>query len=186
MKSARITSARSPMRRAALLTLLALVSLTLFGCYYAEMRDDEAVEAYNQEFPQMPKKTIPVDGGIWIERETNPMELMNPLPDDSGIVARGGERYRFYCVQCHGPELDGNGTVGQSFAPLPANLKSSGVQEQGDGEIFYKIRFGFNRHPPLYSTATDDETWAIVRYLRSVGGSGTMTAGRGGRTAGRD
>ena len=91
MKSARITSARSPMRRCCVAYLLALVSLTLFGCYYAEMRDDEAVEAYNQEFPQMPKKTIPVDGGIWIERETNPMELMNPLPDDSGIVARGGK-----------------------------------------------------------------------------------------------
>ncbi len=49
----------------------------------AEMRDDEAVQAYNQEFPQMPKKTIPVDGGIWIEREANPMELVNPLADDS-------------------------------------------------------------------------------------------------------
>ena len=62
-------------------------SLSLSGCYYAEMRDDEAVQAYNQEFPQMPKKTIPVDGGIWIEREANPMELINPLPNDPRTVA---------------------------------------------------------------------------------------------------
>jgi mono/diheme cytochrome c family protein len=164
-------------RHAALLALLALASLTLFGCYYAEMRDDEAVQAYNQEFPQMPKKTIPVDGGIWVERESNPMELINPLAGNSGMVARGSERYRFYCVQCHGPALDGNGTVGQSFAPLPANLKSSEVLDQSDGEIFYKIRFGFNRHPPLYSTLTDDETWAVVLYMRSIKGSGTGTAG---------
>jgi len=167
MKSARSASTHS-LIRAVLIALLVFSSLTLFGCYYAEMRDDEAVQAYNQEFPQMPKKTIPVDGGIWVERESNPMELVNPVPDNSKMVARGGERYQLYCVQCHGPILDGNGTVGQSFAPLPSNLKSQQVQDQSDGEMFYKIRFGFNRHPPLYATMTDDETWAIVRYVRSM------------------
>jgi mono/diheme cytochrome c family protein len=133
------------------------------------MRDDEAVQAYNQEFPQMPKKTIPVDGGIWIERDANPMELVNPIPDNSTMVARGEERYQLYCVQCHGPKLDGNGTVGQSFAPLPSNLESPQVQDQSDGEIFYKMRFGFDRHPPLYATMADDESWAVVRYVRSMG-----------------
>jgi mono/diheme cytochrome c family protein len=168
MKAARSASTRS-LIRAVLIALLAFTSLTLLsGCYYSEMRDDEAVQAYNQEFPQMPKKTIPVDGGIWVEREANPMELVNPVPDNSKMVARGGERYQLYCVQCHGPMLDGNGTVGQSFAPLPSNLKSPQVQDQSDGEMFYKVRFGFNRHPPLYATMTDDETWAIVRYVRSM------------------
>ena len=154
-------------RRAALVALLAFAAFGLCGCYYAEMRDDEAVQAYNQEFPPMPKKTVPVDGGIWIEREANPTDLKNPLSGTPSIIAWGWERYRFYCIQCHGPKLDGNGTVGQSFAPLPANLTSSQVQDQSDGEIFYKIRFGFNRHPVLYSTVTDNETWAIVNYLRS-------------------
>jgi len=168
MKAARSASIHPLKRHAAFIVLLAFAFFALFGCNYAEMRDDEAVQAYNEEFPQMPKKTIPVNGGIWVEREANPMELVNPQADDSKMVARGLERYRFYCVQCHGPMLDGNGTVGQSFAPLPANLKSSQVQEQSDGEIFYKIRFGFNRHPPLYSTLTKDETWAIVRYVRSM------------------
>ncbi|MGO9021296.1 MAG: c-type cytochrome [Syntrophobacteraceae bacterium] len=168
MKAARSASTRVLMSYALFAALLAFASLALFGCYYAEMRDDEAVQAYNEEFPQMPKKTIPVNGGIWVEREANPMELVDPLADNSKMIAWGWERYRFYCVQCHGPMLDGNGTVGQSFAPLPDNLKSSKVQEQSDGEIFYKIRFGFNRHPPLYATLTDDETWAVIRYVRSM------------------
>ncbi len=166
MNAVRSTCSYSLMH-AVLVLLLVFASLTLSGCYYSEMRDDEAVQAYNQEFPQMQKKTIPVQGGIWIEREANPAELKNPLAPNPEIVAWGAERYRFYCVQCHGPKLDGNGTVGQSFAPLPANLESSQVQEQTDGEILYKIRFGFNRHPPLYATVTDDETWAIVDYMRS-------------------
>jgi len=167
MKAVRSASTHS-LIRAVLIALLAFSSLTLFGCYYAEMRDDEAVQAYNQEFPQMPKKTVPVDGGIWVEREANPMELVNPIPDTSKMVVWGGERYQLYCVHCHGPMLDGNGTVGQSFAPLPSNLKSPQVQDQSDGEMFYKMRFGFNRHPPLYATMTNDETWAIVRYVRSM------------------
>jgi len=168
MKAARSTAAYLSRRGACFITLLALASVVLFGCNYAEMRDDEAVQAYNQEFPQMPKQSIPVDGGIWVERESNPMDLKNPLESNPRIISWGWERYRFYCVQCHGPKLDGNGTVGQSFAPLPANLRSSDVQDQRDGEIFYKIRFGFNRHPPLYSTVTDDETWAILCYVRSA------------------
>jgi hypothetical protein len=179
MKAARSASAHSLTSAVTLIALLTFSFAALSGCNYSEMRDDEAVQAYNQEFPQMPKKTIPVDGGIWVEREANPLELENPLPSNSRMTEWGWERYRFYCVQCHGPMLDGNGTVGQSFAPLPANLRSSQVQDQSDGEIFYKIRFGFNRHPPLYSTVTDAETWAIVRYVRSsLRGDGTETASR--------
>lgn len=153
---------------AALIGLLVLAPLFLFGCDYSEMKDDEAVQAYNQEFPQMPRKTVPVNGGIWVEREANPLELSNPIAPEPRMIAWGWERYHFYCVQCHGQNLDGNGTVGQSFAPLPANLRSGRVQDQTDGEMFYKIRFGYNRHPALYSTLTDDETWAIVRYVRSA------------------
>ncbi len=151
-----------------LAVLLILVVLLLAGCNYGRMRDDEASQAYNQEFPRMPKESIPIDGGVRVEREANPMELVNGLPATPETTAFGAERYGFYCVQCHGVRADGNGTVGQSFAPLPANLKSSQVREQEDGELFYKIRFGFNRHPPLYSTLSDRETWAVVRYIRSL------------------
>ena len=155
-------------RHAAVLVLLSLFAMVLSGCNYAEMRDDEAVQAYNQEFPKMPKNSIPIDGGIWVEREAIPANLTNPLAATPEIIAMGAERYTFYCIQCHGPKADGYGTVGQSFAPLPSNLKSPEIQALSDGELFYQIRFGFNRHPALYSTVTDDETWAVVRYIRKL------------------
>ena len=62
------------------------------------------------------------------------------------------------------------------FRPSSCKPETPEVQDQSDGEIFYKIRFGFNRHPALYATVTDDETWAVVRYMRSMGSDGT--AGR--------
>ncbi|MFZ2448190.1 MAG: cytochrome c [Syntrophobacteraceae bacterium] len=162
------TGMKAAARAAALALLLVFAAQFLTGCNYADMRDDEAIQAYNREFPKMPRQTIPIGGGIWVERDANPAELVNDLPPTPEIIALGAERYGFYCVMCHGARADGNGTVGQSFAPLPANLTAPQVREQDDGQIFYKIRFGFNRHPPLYSTATDRETWAIIRYVRSL------------------
>lgn len=142
--------------------------LFLWGCEWGHMKKDEAVHTYERTLPDMPKRSIPVDGGIQILREANPLELRNPVPDGVQMVDRGRERYSFYCQQCHGVKADGNGTVGQSFAPLPTNLKGRTVQEQTDGELFYKISLGFNRHPPLYYTITEENRWAIIRYLRSI------------------
>lgn len=157
--------------RAGLIVLLLLSALpVLFGCNYGRMRDDEAVQTYAEELPTMPKRTIPVAGGIWEERDAIPGDLVDPLRPTPEIIAWGAERYGFYCAQCHGWRADGNGTVGQSFAPLPTNLAGPRVQDQANGELFYRIRFGFNRHPPLYATVTDDETWAVILYLRAFAG----------------
>ena len=70
-------------------------------------------------------------------------------------------------MHCHGPRLDGLGTVGQSFSPLPADLKSEGVQSQTDGDLYAKIRLGHKRHPRLYTTVAENDTWVIVRYIKS-------------------
>ncbi|MEM5787256.1 MAG: cytochrome c [Syntrophobacteraceae bacterium] len=167
--SCTISSNRANIARIASLGIMVVLAVQILaGCNYARMRDDEAVQAYNAEFPTMPKKTVPVEGGIWVERGSNPTEFVNVLPETRETVAFGAERYGFYCAQCHGVRADGNGTVGQSFAPLPTNFRNPQVQDQDDGMIFYKIRFGYNRHPPLYSTLTEKETWALVRYIRSL------------------
>lgn len=162
----------SPGLRAARFVAVALVFpiLLLWGCDYGHMMDDEAVQTYERTLPQMPKKAIPVAGGIQVLREANPLDLKNPLPQTAQVVERGRERYGFYCVQCHGPRADGFGTVGQSFAPLPSNLADKIVQSQTDGELFYKISLGYNRHPPLFDTVAPDDRWAIVRYIRSLSG----------------
>lgn len=148
--------------------LAAVAAAGAAGCNYGKMRDDEASQSYNDTFPQMPQRTLPAEGGIFAEKQADLSKLENALPPSAETIALGSERYRFYCGQCHGPRADGNGTVGQSFAPLPADLRSEAVQEQSDGELFYKIRFGFMRHPPLFSTASEEETWAVIRYLRSL------------------
>jgi mono/diheme cytochrome c family protein len=147
---------------------LALLLSAVCGCDYARMNDQESVRTYKKEIPEMPPETIPITGGLQVLIRTNPKDLKNPLPYSQESVDQGKEAYSYFCVQCHGPKADGNGTVGQSFAPLPANLGSAGVQNQSDGELFSKISLGFGRHPPLASTVSDPDRWAVVNYIRSL------------------
>lgn len=151
--------------------VLAIVALAgSYGCDYARMRDQASVRTYKRRMPDMDRRTIPVDGGFQILRTADPKSLNNPVPSNQESVVHGSQVYAYFCAHCHGPNADGLGTVGQSFAPLPANLASPAVQEQTDGELYAKTRLGFRRHPPLYTTVSEADTWAVVRYLRSLRG----------------
>ena len=156
------------LRTISLIVGLALLLSALCGCDYARMNDQESVRTYKKEIPDMPPEAIPTTGGLQRLTSANPKDLKNPLPYTQGSVDQGKEAYSYFCVQCHGLKADGNGTVGQSFAPLPANLRDAGVQKQSDGELFVKITLGFRRHPPLASTVSDEDRWATVNYIRSL------------------
>jgi hypothetical protein len=62
------------------------------------------------------------------------------------------------------------GTVGQSFFPLPADLRSKDVQSQADGALYGKIRLGYLRHPRLFTTISEGDTWAVIDFMRTLKG----------------
>jgi mono/diheme cytochrome c family protein len=152
----------------ALMVGLVFLFLVLSGCDYARMYDQESVRTYKKQIPEMPPETIPTTGGFQILNKTEPKSLKNSLAYNKESMEQGKEAYGYFCVHCHGPKADGNGTVGQSFAPLPTNLTDLTVQEQSDGELFSKISLGFGRHPPLASTVSEADRWAVVIYIRSL------------------
>ena len=147
---------------------MALLFSLSWGCDYARMNDQESVRTYEKKVPEMDSRTIPVDRGYQFLVNAEPKDLKNPLPSTPQTVAQGKLAYSYFCIHCHGPKADGNGTVGQSFAPLPSNLAEGDVQEQSDGELFAKILLGFGRHPMLYTTVSEKDTWAIVNYIRTL------------------
>jgi mono/diheme cytochrome c family protein len=151
-----------------LTTGVSLAMSLFYGCDYGRMKEQEALRTYKAEIPEMPAKTIPVTGGLNALREANPEKLKSPVPFNQESVRRGKEEYGYYCVMCHGPRGDGNGTVGQSFYPLPTDLKSLQVQKQADGKLFYTITFGLKRHPSLGFMITEADRWAIIHYIRSL------------------
>lgn len=140
----------------------------LVGCDYARMRDQESIRTYEAEPPEMPAGSIPISGGAEVLKASKPADLRNPLNNDQKALDAGKIAYGYFCIHCHGQNFDGNGTVGQSFAPLPTDLKSPYVRQQSDGDLFYKISFGYKRHPPLSTTVSEQDRWAILHYIRSI------------------
>jgi mono/diheme cytochrome c family protein len=140
------------------------------GCDYGRMYDQDVVKPYGRKMPEMDARTIPVQDGFQTLVTADPKRLKNPLRYSKASVEQGALAYSYYCIQCHGPKADGNGTVGQSFVPLPADLSSSDVQGQKDGELYARIRLGFKRHPQLFSTVSEEDAWAVVIYIRSLKG----------------
>jgi len=153
-------------RLASALLLLSIALLPAGGCDYARMTDDEAVNTYGKKMPAMPSHTVPVDGGIEDLRSADPKTLVNPVPSTLQSLEMGRLAYSYFCIHCHGPLADGNGTVGQSFSPLPTDLRTPAVQSQSDGELFAKISLGYKRHPPLALTVATNDRWAVINYLR--------------------
>ena len=133
------------------------------------MNEQESIRTYEKKMPEMPQGAIPVHGGLNVLRESDPEDLRNPLPHKQSSIDRGKRAYGYFCVMCHGPNGRGYGTVGQSFYPLPTNLRSADIQDQTDNEIFYSTTFGLNRMPPLGYTASKEDRWAVLHYIRSLG-----------------
>ena len=168
MNGHRLHPASFPRRAAFCAAALLLLCHLLCGCDYARMKDDEAVNTFQATMPTPDGKAVSVDAGYPLLKETDPDTLHNPVLYGTESVERGRTAYGYYCIQCHGPTAEGFGTVGQSFAPLPANLRKPIVQEQSDGMLFYRISLGYKRQPPLASTVSPEDRWAVINYIRSI------------------
>jgi cytochrome c1 len=155
-------------RSTVFLTTLFIFGVSLLGCDYGRMKDQEAVQPYRVELPEMPDHTVPTTGGIEVIKETPPDNFHNPFGRTQEVLDRGKSGYGNYCVMCHGSKFDGNGTVGQSFYPLPTDLKNPSVQRQSDGRLFHTITLGLRQHPGLGFMISETDRWAIVHYLRSL------------------
>jgi mono/diheme cytochrome c family protein len=160
--------------------IAATVGLVLYGVLtlYDEslqvgrMWETPAIRPHEVPLPVMVTTMVPVTGGELLFRTADPDSLQPPFSlADPNIVAQGLIGYRYYCSQCHGVNWDGYGTVGQSFAPPPGDLRSARVQNLPVGRVFHEISYGIpgGRQPALASTITVDERWQIIAYIKSLG-----------------
>jgi mono/diheme cytochrome c family protein len=139
---------------------------------YGRMRETPAVRPHEDPILIMEAGLVPINGGEEIYRAAAGVDLMAPISMTSpAVVARGKAVYFTFCAQCHGVAFDGNGTVGQSFHPLPTDLRSFNVQSKPAGELFKSISYGIpgGRQPPLDTTITIEDRWKVVAFLNSLG-----------------
>lgn len=95
---------------------------------------------------------------------------VNPIAPNQDSVLLGQELYEIHCQLCHGITGRGDGLVGISLNPPPADLRihtTPGVHP--DGQLFVWISEGFpNSVMPTYEDKlTEEEIWNLVNYIRT-------------------
>ena len=91
---------------------------------------------------------------------------LTPLPASELVLAKGEKDYNAFCSHCHGLNLDGQGAVGQSFAPLPTNLTGEKAAALTDEELFAVISYGTDKTPALASSMSIESRQAVIQYVR--------------------
>lgn len=131
-----------------------------------------AIKPHENPIPVMAPGSVPVTGGEAFFHAAAAEDLKAPFDLSTPAVIAGGKTaYGYYCVHCHGKNFDGYGTVGQSFAPTPRDLRDAKVQTMADGTLFKEISFGIpgGRQPPLATTIAPDDRWRVIAFVKSLG-----------------
>jgi mono/diheme cytochrome c family protein len=139
---------------------------------YGRMWETPGVHPHEEAPIAVEEGLVPFEGGEALLRASSAEALASPLQkNDRDILKQGEVLYFTYCAQCHGKHHDGNGTVGQSFQPLPSDLRSARVQSLTEGMLFREISYGVpgGRQPPLAGTIDVLDRWYIIVYLQSLG-----------------
>jgi len=98
----------------------------------------------------------------WRAPETMAGKL-NPLADKLWARPGGKKLFLRNCAECH--DKDGNGQVKKHSADLQLAV----VQQQTDGELFWKITNGnTGRGMPSFSKLPELERWQLVLFLRTL------------------
>jgi len=94
-------------------------------------------------------------------------EKKNPTPADAKTIEQGKKVAQVNCVTCHGAKGKGDGAAAVALNPKPADWTSKTVQDDSDGELFWKISTGRGAMP-AWRHLPESDRWALVRYIRTL------------------
>ncbi len=83
---------------------------------------------------------------------------------DNEIETEGEVLFMNSCKSCHGTPTQEDFSL---MLPSPGDLASDKVQNQTDGELFYKIRAGKGAMPKFGDALDQNEIWSLIAYVRS-------------------
>lgn len=159
-------------KKALELLLVGTLPLICISCG-PHMKIQPSVKPYKQQMPAMPAGTVPVQGRSDTFTAAQAKLTANPLKATSANLDAGKIYYGYYCLMCHGTDGRGNGPVGQSYIPKPADLTSSATQGLSDAELYSRMLTGIGHSPVMEQTVLPEHRWPLVLYIRDFKGHST-------------
>ena len=91
---------------------------------------------------------------------------------------RGRGLYAKHCASCHGPSGRGDGQAGRDLDPQPSDLRDPDVADSSPTKLFRQITRGRRPMPAFGRLMNEDERWAVVAFVKSMGQSDGRRKGR--------
>jgi len=103
--------------------------------------------------------------------DTQEPALPNPVQPDAASIHGGYILFKQNCVICHGPAGKGDGPVGLTLNPRPADLTvHAKLGIHPDGQLYEWITNGYphSAMPAFGQRLSDIERWDLVNYIRTL------------------
>lgn len=94
-------------------------------------------------------------------------EIINPYNGNQIAAQKGEMLFQKLCWTCHGKSGLGDGPAGKNLNPQPKNFRLNSVQDQSDGELYWKISNGKGMMLPYKHSLSEEQRWQLVNYIRS-------------------
>ncbi|HUX32607.1 MAG TPA: quinol:electron acceptor oxidoreductase subunit ActD [Gemmatimonadaceae bacterium] len=94
--------------------------------------------------------------------------LVNPLPITAQVLARGRLVFNLHCAVCHDRLGTGKPWLDSTYQAQPVDLQSSPMRSARDGYLYWVISQGIRTMPGYAADISQDDRWAVVRYIRAL------------------
>jgi cytochrome c553 len=135
------------------------------------MYEQAHIREFQAVMPPAPAGSVPVED--WpppLPSSAEAAHQSSPLELTAANAARGRAYYSYYCLFCHGESGAGDGPVGESYVPRPADLRSAKIAAYSDGELLRASLLGTGHEPVLERVVRAQQRWYLVAYLRQLQG----------------
>lgn len=172
------------------LLLLSVPMIEFFNGMAAQQKGKTQM-TYGRLFgPEMIVARDPVPGTVHREFEVYPFDhlgntiddskkagetLVNPVPLNEETMERGKVIYDRFCIVCHGPKGQGDGSVtgvnpvtGQVRFPAPPSLHTEQARGYTDGAMYHIVTKGQGQMPAYRIEIEPEDRWKAIHYVRAL------------------
>lgn len=91
-----------------------------------------------------------------------------PVPVTKELIDRGEQRYKVFCIVCHGPTGNGDGMIVRRGFSKPPTYNDDRLRNAPVGHFFDVMTSGWGKMNSYASQIPVADRWAIVAYIRTL------------------